>query len=97
MASRRIHKITLQSEPGTYAINLPAGWKALHVAGQYNRATLWYSFNPDEHDATAEEEVLLCNVLTGEDIPSHMRHLGTSLLNQGSYVVHVFAPERSST
>lgn len=72
------------------AIDLPHGTQVLSVANQKGKVAMWASV-PSEPGP--QEEYLFRSVCTGEvmESPAVGRFIGTVLLEDGEFVVHVWA------
>jgi hypothetical protein len=75
-----------QITPGIFSINMPRGAKILTAQMQREVITLWANVEPDQPEIVREFAI----VLTGQTIPPYMNYHGTFLLDEGSYVIHLF-------
>lgn len=73
--------------PGSDIIEMPEGSEILYVGNQYNSVFLWAKV--DSTRKLTKRKFIVCN--TGDDLPANTKKfLGTVLLNEGSYVLHIF-------
>ena len=80
-----IYKYPLNSS--IVKIQMPVGAKILCVQDQYNTPTLWAEV--DIYQPT--ENRVFSLILTGEDFETtYKTYIGTCVLDQGSYVVHIY-------
>lgn len=87
MPSTAIWKFGLNVERTLQTIlDIPAGAKFLATSNQYESVAAWFEVDPFA-DTEARTFRL---VLTGESPVPNSTHLGTVLLDQGAFVVHVY-------
>lgn len=84
--ARKIYKYTLQPETGQY-LTLPKGSQILSAKVQHERICLWCNVDVQ---TTLEEVHFVYSVPTGEEVPVDAVFIGTVLLDEGSFVLHIF-------
>lgn len=83
---RVVHKFEFEAKSGVQIINIPIAFKILRVDSQHNIPCMWAEVETS-FDLTERQFHLFC---TGEKIPGHMSYAGTCLLDDGSYVLHLY-------
>ena len=85
-----IYKYACPSTPGTFTLSLPSGAQVLTGAMQGGFPMIW-ALIPDE-DVLDNARHRFALYMTGASftIPEHHRYLTTFLLNNGSFVLHLF-------
>jgi len=75
-------------------IEMPYGAQVIHVDNQYGKLCLWAIVNPSKQEQRMETRVFWV-VHTGKtiDMPTMKEHIGTVLMQDGTYVAHVFEVE----
>jgi len=89
-----IHKVPLNISQGQ-SISLPEGAKCMKAAPQDGLLYIWYISDTEN---IAKYTSVRCDVvMTGPEYfqEADMVHLDTILLDQGTFVVHVFVPKNS--
>lgn len=91
MPSTAIWKFGLNAERTIAAtFDIPAGAKFLATANQHEGVAIWFEVDP----AADTEARTFRLVLTGESPVPNSTHLGTVLLDQGAFVVHLYEVHR---
>lgn len=91
MAKREVWKFPIAPIVGVCPIAMPKGAEILHVAAQENKPVLWALVDPEAE----KEDRMVIGWITGAPIEVHgpYAHLGTVLLDGGSFVSHVLPME----
>jgi hypothetical protein len=84
-----IHKTSLV--PGANTLFVPAGTKFLSVGNQNNKPVIWYQF-PTKNKLNFSKMTIVQCIMTGQDYDLRplTKFIGTVLLDDGHFVLHVF-------
>lgn len=87
MAKNVVWKYLFTNRAGLQTFEMPDGAMPIIATAQGEQTVgVWAIVNPDKPKVTRKFNA----VMTGFPLPENGRYLGTAMLDQGNFVVHVF-------